>query len=160
MLIDEIKVILNSCLEENRLPLSTITYDNNKDGSVSVNFSKKLMMKIIDNNNRCVQVPVAFLQTVELDEEIEVKNIKSLVGYSRVIINTLSLSSKESHLLKLLFLWLIDNFTAEPFACCSSYVECSDKLQCVHNDLLYAKGCNYRRNLENGKVFYGINKNI
>ncbi len=43
------------------------------------------------------------------------------------------------------------------FACCSKYVECSNAKKCLHNDLLYAKGCWYRSNLENDRIFYGKN---
>lgn len=160
MLINEITGVFNECLSENRLPPLTIMYENNTDKSISVNFAKKLMLKIVDDKNRYLQVPISFLNTVKLDDNIEVKNLKSLVGYSRIIINTISLTVTEIHLLKLLFSWHIDNFSAEPFACCSSYVECSDKMQCVHYDLLYAKGCSYRKNLESGRIFYGVNKNI
>lgn len=44
------------------------------------------------------------------------------------------------------------------FGCCSKYEECSDAKTCLHNDLLYAKGCIYRQNLENGYIFYGNNR--
>lgn len=41
------------------------------------------------------------------------------------------------------------------FGCCSRFVECSNKGSCVHPNLLYSKGCSYRKNLESGDVFYG-----
>ncbi len=46
------------------------------------------------------------------------------------------------------------------FGCCHKYVECSDAKKCLHRDLLYARGCQYRKNLESGRIFYGKNKNI
>ena len=48
----------------------------------------------------------------------------------------------------------------DSFACCSSYEYCSDQMYCVHENLLYAKKCIYRRNLEAGKIFYGKNCNV
>jgi len=48
----------------------------------------------------------------------------------------------------------------DSYACCSSYVECSDAKHCTHENLLYAKKCIYRRNLEAGKIFYGKNRTI
>lgn len=45
------------------------------------------------------------------------------------------------------------------FGCCSSFNECSDKKTCVHSNLLYAKKCIYRTNLDQGKIFYGPNRN-
>jgi DNA polymerase-3 subunit epsilon len=46
------------------------------------------------------------------------------------------------------------------FGCCHRYIECSDAKKCIHENLLYAKACAYRRNLEEGRVFYGPNKNV
>ncbi len=40
------------------------------------------------------------------------------------------------------------------FGCCSSYKECSDAKKCIHPNFLYAKGCQYRQNLEAGRIFY------
>lgn len=46
------------------------------------------------------------------------------------------------------------------FACCARYELCSDAKKCVHIDRAYSNGCEYRKNLEAGKIFYGKNKNI
>lgn len=52
-------------------------------------------------------------------------------------------------------LYSLNSYTSSStFGCCSHYAECSKKMQCVHSNTLYAKGCQYRRNLENGIVFY------
>lgn len=47
----------------------------------------------------------------------------------------------------------------EHFGCCHRFIECSDKLECIHPDKKRAKGCGYRENLEAGRVFYGKNTN-
>ena len=47
-----------------------------------------------------------------------------------------------------------------PFGCCSQFEVCSDAKECLHVNKLYATACKYRYNLENGKIFYGKNKNI
>ena len=44
--------------------------------------------------------------------------------------------------------------SSNTFSCCSKYKECSDKKKCIHINQLYAKGCQYRNNLENGRIFY------
>lgn len=54
----------------------------------------------------------------------------------------------------------IDLFSFPSFGCCSSYVQCSDEKRCIHPDLAYATACQYRGNLESGKIFYGKNRNI
>lgn len=49
---------------------------------------------------------------------------------------------------------------ASPFGCCSQYEECSDAGRCIHPNRLYSTACAYRRNLENGRIFYGKNRNV
>lgn len=48
---------------------------------------------------------------------------------------------------------------ATPFACCSRFTECSDAKHCVHENKLYACACMYKTNLDQGRIFYGKNKN-
>lgn len=55
---------------------------------------------------------------------------------------------------------LLDSFCLKKFDCCSKYSECSDARRCVHEDAIYSTACTYRRHLENGKIFYGRNRNI
>jgi len=43
---------------------------------------------------------------------------------------------------------------SDKFGCCHRYKECSDERKCIHPDQFYSKACWYRKNLENGKVFY------
>lgn len=49
---------------------------------------------------------------------------------------------------------------AARFGCCSQFIKCSDAKKCVHANKLYSKACIYRGNLEQGKIFYGKNRNI
>ena len=55
----------------------------------------------------------------------------------------------------------LDNYIplAASFACCSQYEACSDAKRCIHVNQLYSRACQYRKNLENGKIFYG-KKNV
>lgn len=45
------------------------------------------------------------------------------------------------------------------FGCCSRFIECSDNRACVHADDPYYLRCYYRKHLEAGRIFYGINCN-
>ena len=49
---------------------------------------------------------------------------------------------------------------AARFGCCSSFQECSDVKKCVHENKLYSKACMYRDSLDQGRIFYGKNRNI
>lgn len=46
------------------------------------------------------------------------------------------------------------------FGCCSQMIACSDARECVHANRLYSTACMYRHHLENGEIFYGVNKNV
>jgi len=45
------------------------------------------------------------------------------------------------------------------FGCCNDFLKCSDAMKCIHMGNLQYAGCSYRRNIENGLIFYGKNKN-
>ena len=46
------------------------------------------------------------------------------------------------------------------FMCCNDFIRCSDARQCLKaTDPEYA-GCAYRKNLEAGRIFYGVNRNV
>ena len=49
---------------------------------------------------------------------------------------------------------------AARFGCCSSFMQCSDAKKCVHVNKLYSTACMYRDNLNQGRIFYGKNRNI
>lgn len=50
------------------------------------------------------------------------------------------------------------SFNYPSFGCCGKYNECSDAGHCLHADILYASAaCQYKRNLDAGRVFYGQN---
>ncbi len=45
------------------------------------------------------------------------------------------------------------------FGCCGRYLECSNAQKCIHENKLYSKACMYRKQLESGRIFYGMNRN-
>jgi hypothetical protein len=47
----------------------------------------------------------------------------------------------------------------QQFGCCGRYEACSDARTCIHPDIKFALGCQYRQNLINGRIFYGKNRN-
>lgn len=52
------------------------------------------------------------------------------------------------------------NMVTETFACCNSFLQCSDAKRCLHEKDRNYNGCYYRKNLEAGRIFYGKNRNI
>ncbi len=58
------------------------------------------------------------------------------------------------------YMTVLADFGGERFGCCSRYEQCSDAKKCIHPDFILSRACSYRKNLENGKIFYGKNRNI
>ena len=56
---------------------------------------------------------------------------------------------------KLLEKIIADSLALESFSCCSRFRECSAAGKCVQPALVWGLGCVYRKNLMEGKVFYG-----
>lgn len=50
--------------------------------------------------------------------------------------------------------------SVESFGCCNDHVRCSDAKCCLHADDKFYLGCIYRKNLEEGHIFYGKNRNV
>ncbi len=61
--------------------------------------------------------------------------------------------------LALLFMNVLKTLLHESYGCCSRYLECSNAKRCVNPNKVLAEGCQYKTNLEQGRIFYGINKN-
>lgn len=55
------------------------------------------------------------------------------------------------------------NYAPVPiFGCCHRMVECSNRKECIikNSNPIFARGCQYRLNLEAGRIFYGKNRNV
>lgn len=96
-----------------------------------------------------------------IENQIGLTNSKTDHKFFKISLNIFDMQSEEYKRLPLIFnLIFIDVFSCPAFGCCSKYVECSNARYCIHDDLAYATACQYRKNLEKGKIFYGLNKNI
>ena len=50
--------------------------------------------------------------------------------------------------------------TGVAFGCCNDFILCSDAGHCLKAKDPDYNGCQYRKNLEAGRIFYGINRNV
>lgn len=55
--------------------------------------------------------------------------------------------------------FIFRNLISDTFGCCNDFNRCSDAKECIHKDDRFYNGCMYRTNLEDGRIFYGENKN-
>lgn len=130
---------------------------DNKDGSVSINIYKNLAVKIIFRpKSRYLNVKSKY-SDLFMDLGLSISSIKSENDFIRYMFHDLNNIDEIEKIL----LQIYDECEASvhQFGCCSRYEECSNAKLCIHPDLVYSQGCWYRKNLEAGKIFYGINAN-
>lgn len=96
---------------------------------------------------------------LEIPDCAEIKTVKSDTSFKHVIFHSFS-SDLLSYIRKNIYYSLNHYQSNSSFGCCSRFVKCSDNKGCVHPNKLYAKGCKYRSFLDEGKIFYGKNRNI
>lgn len=135
-------------------------YSTNDDNTYVYEFWKKSAVKIVKR----IKMDSFILIKKGIEKEFDLSSFITKMTTSdndmmRVFIN----DNTEKDKLKELFSFIWDKceeeYKAKPFGCCSRYVACSDALKCIHPDKKIAKGCQYKKNLDAGKIFYGINAN-
>lgn len=139
-----IKYAANCGIEANH-----IICDINKDKSVSFKIDEKLIAKLFPNPSNCIAFPLLALKKYAADLEFSL--IKSPEGYGGIWLKDKACKNISLDILERI---IIDYVPSHSFGCCHRFKECSLEKQCIHPDLFYAKGCQYRKNLEAGKVFY------
>lgn len=152
--------IYNVCTEQEKLKV----FKNKGDNWSFKVFKNSILLK--------------YYKMKKIDDAIEIRNINNISeilknkfsnikcnddnSYLRISIHNINdirnISNDLGYIFKLLFLQYISN--EESFGCCSKYIECSDNLKCVHDNIRFRVACMYKKNLDNGKIFYGKNKNV
>ena len=104
-----------------------------------------------------IMLPLIFSDLIPA--EYPTKQVKSDEKYKRILIDhEHSVESYTDFLLQITGEAM--NRYPQEWSCCSRYMECSDAKSCIHPDKAFALGCGYRRVLNSGRVFYGVNRNI
>lgn len=156
--------IINSISEEiiPQREREKIVFNINKNSSISFITFKNILLKITFQKTRmfiefrklnCINIE----ELSKLFEEIKYKENEL---YVKVYIDNINDINKISNELKEVYKYLYLNEPIDNYGCCSRFIECSDALKCLNPDKKLAKGCQYKENLELGKIFYGKNKNI
>jgi hypothetical protein len=150
------KKILN-IFKSNDKSIESIQLKNNMTYDV-VNIEEKAAIKIkLTSKSKYVSVKSRYSIFFN-DNPPKYKILKSDPDWIRYdIITEHDLDEISSALLK-----IYDEYkpSGTMFGCCSRFNACSDAMECVQPDKKYAKNCWYNENLKQGKIFYGINRNI
>lgn len=153
---DDVQRIWEKYIFEGETDDDVFTKNQVKDGySYSFYGVKAFELNILDNGKVKLKLPDDIMSELFPSK----KNLKEDQFYP-----TSGLSSAE--MLKLVELLRVRkhvtfrNIVTETFACCNSFVQCSDARECLHAKDRNYNGCYYRKNLEAGRIFYGKNRNI
>ena len=139
-----------------------ISFNVNKNNSTSFVAFKNILLKITVQKTRQF-IEIRKLDSISLEKlskAFEEVKYKENDLYIKIYINNIDEINKLEDEIKEIYQYLYLNEPMDTFGCCSRYEECSGALKCVQPDKKLAKGCQYKTNLESGKVFYGKNQNI
>ena len=129
-----------------------------KSAPDSIHFGSAVLLKIaLKKKEKFISFPEQYAQFAA--GSIELKKVKSDLGFVRAMLTDAAALNGILPALEATLKDAILNYPTD-MDCCSHYIECSDKKQCIHKGDPLFMGCRYKKNLLSGKVFYGINKNI
>lgn len=143
------------CINEPDFPSTKQKKDCQGKNSIVMNIKEdKKQLHLIISRKQFNNVPLLPNSTYK-----EIKNPN--LGRDAIRISTSSNNDALIEYIRNAVMYSLKIYTskATPFACCSSFIECSDAKKCVHVNKLYSKACIYRRHLDDGDIFYGKNKN-
>lgn len=152
--------IYEICKENEKLTIFKLA---NNDISFKV-FKNSTLLKYCKMKKTKDIIEIRNINNIEETVKEKFNNIKYSSNnlYLRIFIDNINdiqlLSNEIAEIFKTLFIQYINN--EENFGCCSKFVQCSDNLKCVNDDIRLRLSCMYKKNLDNGRIFYGKNKNI
>ena len=153
---DDIQRIWKQYIYEGETDVDAFTQSPVKDGySYSFYGVKAFELDVYDNDKVKLKLP----DDIMLELFPTRKNLKEGQFYA---VSNLSASEMIQliALLKKRKRITFRNTVTETFACCNSFLQCSDAKECLHAKDRNYNGCYYRKNLEAGRIFYGKNRNI
>lgn len=163
--IEAIDSVSETVMQKYNSTTNFIKVNKNKNGSISIWISEitnenssKMAFNVSQrgrkgNKNISFNIRKDLLNSLNLPESTEIKEIINDKTNVRI---DFPIDFQDYHkLIEELLLLSIDRFEpSQKFGCCDKYKECSQAGKCVHNNQFYSKACWYRKNLEDGKIFY------
>lgn len=135
---------------EREYPQINISITDSTRNSTVLNFKiKEDSFELIVGNNQFKNVACPATATIKQLSSDTLNVHIMFSGFSEELVDYIKNNTK----------YALEHYVskASSFGCCSLYEKCSNAKKCLHENLLYSKACQYRKNLENGKIFYGVN---
>lgn len=158
-----IKPALENILSNENFPKESLFLKQNKTdkaqhSSVCLFKESNILFRISFRGKKYyISIPSKYEHLVP--DDVEYKKAKAEQAYFSIFLSDENDLKRYSHLLESVLEEMLISFPTD-FGCCSQYNECSDAKKCVNPDPEMAIRCTYRKNLKNGKIFYGKNRNI
>lgn len=143
-------------LENAGKDVSSVKLNENKSDH-TIFFHKTAAIKIKSGNKTYLYLRNSFPEHL-LPSYYNAERVKSMPDFIRIEINKTDSLLGLSSIISCIYDELIPT-SAFTFGCCNYFNDCSDALECILEDKTFASGCMYKENLENGRIFYGKNRN-
>ncbi|WP_026395331.1 hypothetical protein [Acetobacterium malicum] len=89
------------------------------------------------------------------------KPMPPVKNWSRYLVNDFeSLNHFKDSFSELYLFFESDYSDNSEFGCCHLYNECSDEKKCIQQNVTFSNRCYYKKNLNDGRIFYGENRNV
>lgn len=172
VLSDKIRHIVDTVCSEQQIRKDYISIVENKENDVSlwikdpIKFKLSYMVFNISKTKTRYDVTIKKKEAdnVHITEGGELKIYKDKNGFiSKYTVQFSQECDSMYAYLHDVFDYDLRSYETSPdnsYGCCHMYKECSDSKKCLKEDKMSAKVCQYRKNLEQGRIFYGKNRNI
>lgn len=112
----------------------------------------------INSKNQCLDMVPEF--AADYIDRIKGSYVNKSTELFTVPLVTDEVSKEATHeLIRKIYDYFRTSVTGDSFACCNDFIACSDARKCIKPINSDYSGCQYRKNLEAGRIFYGKNKN-
>ncbi len=168
-LIERVKAKIKDVSESKCLPDGFLSVINNMNGSTSLwivepvsNRKSKMIFSMetrgkVKHKYLSVLIKTAKTPSLAVPESAELVPDTSNKDCSRLNFRNAD-DTIMNYLQNLIMIYVSQYDPSDKFGCCHRYKECSAERRCIHPDQFYSKACWYRKNLENGKVFFESEK--
>lgn len=149
------------CISEKGYPTDVIRLKPLAQGNtINVMVLEKIMCKIAKKQDDLFVLCRLRFQREANDSHLFFEPDKTLANFIRIPLNSMQTISSFTEVLLAAYKSAYRENADVSFGCCSRFIECSDARKCTNPNRIFALGCAYKDNLENGRVFYGRNPTV
>jgi hypothetical protein len=141
--------------------IANIIFNKNAGTYDSINFFKVFILRVkLNGKKQYISLNGKAKDILNEYTDFKIESTTSDAEWDRIIFTEGDIIEKYDELFLNIYAKALELAKEEAFGCCHRYVECSDLKKCIHPDQQHARGCMYKKNLDEGHIFYGVNRNI